>query len=77
MGITAVSIVLDIIYMSTHHQNWFIRLITIVILILKVRISTVCEGYVDVDTSSSYPHSLSLDKPSVSGVLFWEFMEEI
>lgn len=31
------SVVYDILWMAKHSQNWFIRLVTIVILLLKVR----------------------------------------
>ena len=37
VAITGASMVLDIIFLARHHQNWFIKLITIVILLLKVR----------------------------------------
>jgi len=33
---TAASMILDIIFLARHEQNWFIKLITIVILILKL-----------------------------------------
>ncbi|TCD71524.1 hypothetical protein EIP91_008905 [Steccherinum ochraceum] len=34
-GMTAISVVLDIIWMSVNPQNWFIRVLTVVVLILK------------------------------------------
>ncbi|KAF7985392.1 hypothetical protein HWV62_6651 [Athelia sp. TMB] len=36
VGITGASMVLDIIFLARHQQNWFIKLITIVILLLKL-----------------------------------------
>jgi hypothetical protein len=35
-GLVGVSVVFDIIYMARNQQNWFSRMITIFILILKV-----------------------------------------
>jgi len=36
VAITGASMVLDIIFLSRHEQNWFIKLITIIVLLLKL-----------------------------------------
>lgn len=38
-GLVGVSMIFDIIYLARNSQNWFIKLITIFILIIKVRLA--------------------------------------